>query len=131
VIAGTAAEIHRREITVTKDIADAVEAELIALSELLTEPGERECLRCFLLRMSSEFGCDGTHRWTIRWRDARAPQATGLLRKLAELRGCCDCEVLMNVFPEYPSSGRLLPCAGQPQRGSAVPCDLRMLRRTA
>ncbi len=49
----------------TDDIADAVEAELIALAGLLTEPMERECLRCFLLRMLNEFGCDGTHRWTV------------------------------------------------------------------
>jgi hypothetical protein len=115
----------------TDDIADAVEAELIALSGILTEPGERECLRCFLLRMISEFGCDGTHRWAIRWRELRAPLATGLLAKLAELGGGCDCEVLLNVFPHYPEGGQLLPCAGQPQVGSAVPCDLRVLRRTA
>jgi len=44
------------------DVADTVEAELAELSRQLTEPGERECLRCFLLRMISEFGCDGTHR---------------------------------------------------------------------
>jgi Protein of unknown function (DUF2695) len=113
------------------DIAEAVEAELIALSSVLTEPGDRECLRCFLLRMISEFGCDGRHRWTIRWRDLRAPLATSLLGKLEELGGRCDCEVLLNVFPQYPRSGQLLPCAGQQQPGSAVPCDLRVLRRTA
>jgi hypothetical protein len=118
-------------MTMADDIADAVEAELVALSAALTEPDDRECLRCFLLRMISEFGCTGTHRWTIRWRDVRAPLATGLLRKLAELGGYCDCEVLRSVFPQYPPTARLLPCAGQPQSGSAVPCDLRMLRRTA
>jgi hypothetical protein len=115
----------------TDNIADAVEADLIALSGALTEPAERECLRCFLLRMLNEFGCDGTHRWTIRWRDLRAPRARGQLRRLADLGGCCDCEVLLNVFPDYPEHGRLLPCAGQPQPGSAVPCDLGTLRRTA
>ena len=115
----------------SNDIADAVEAELIALSGLLTEPGERECLRCFVLRMISEFGCDATHRWTVRWRDVRAPLATGLLAKLTELGGGCDCEVLLNVFPHYPKGGELLPCAGQPQSGSAVPCRLRALRRAA
>ena len=113
------------------DIAESVEAELIALSNALTEAGDRECLRCFLLRMISEFGCDGTHRWTIRWRSLRAPRATRLLCKLEELGGCCDCEVVMNVFPQYPPSGRLLPCAGQSQAGSAVPCDLGVLRRAA
>ncbi len=115
----------------TDNIADTVEAELIALSGVLTEPGERECLRCFLLRMLHEFGCDGTHRWTIRWRDLRAPRAAGLVRRLAELGGCCDCEVLLNVFPHYPDSDGPLPCAGQSQPGSAVPCNLGTLRRTA
>ncbi len=113
----------------TNDIADAVEAELVALSLALTEPDDRECLRCFLLRMISEFGCTGTHRWAIRWRDVRAPLASGLLGRLAELGGGCDCEVLLNVFPQYPRTARRLPCAGQPQSGSAVPCDLGMLRR--
>ena len=34
----------------TDSIAEGVEAELRALSGVLTEPGEKECLRCFLLR---------------------------------------------------------------------------------
>jgi len=115
----------------TKNIAETVETELIALSGALTEPAERECLRCFLLRMISEFGCDGTHRWTIRWREVRAPRATRLPDRLGGLGGYCDCEVVCNVFPEYPESAVLLPCAGQQQRGSAVPCDLRAVRRSA
>jgi Protein of unknown function (DUF2695) len=115
----------------TDDIAEAVEAELIALASVLTEPDDRECLRCFLLRMISEFGCDGTHRWTMRWRALRAPLATSLLTRLEELGGCCDCEVVLTVFPQYPPSVRLLPCAGQPQAGSAVPCDLLTTRRAA
>ena len=114
------------------NIASAVEAELVELSGLLTEPQEDECLRCYLLRMIHEFGCDGTHRWTIRWRDLRAPRARGLLSRLQRLGGiCCDCEVLLNVFPDYPDCGALLPCAGQPRQGSVAPCDLRPLRRTA
>ena len=56
------------------NVADVVEAELAELSQRLTEPGERECLRCYLLRMISEFGCDGSHRWTVRGRDLRAPR---------------------------------------------------------
>jgi Protein of unknown function (DUF2695) len=114
-----------------EDIADVIEHEIVQLSGQLTEPEEHECLRCFLLRMISEFGCDGTHRWTIRWRDERAPRATALLRRLAQLGGCCDCEVLMNVFPDYPDAVRPLPCAGQPRAGSAMPCDLRAMPRSA
>jgi hypothetical protein len=113
------------------NIADAVEAELKALAGLLTEPAERECLRCFVVRMMYEFGCDGTHRWTVRWRDARAAQATALLSRLQELGGFCDCEVVLNVFPDYPTADRPLQCAGQPMPGSAVPCNLRMLHRAA
>jgi hypothetical protein len=114
-----------------EEFADQVEAEVAWLSRQLTEPGERECLRCFLLRMISEFGCDGTHRWAIRWRLERAPRARGLLRRLERLGGCCDCEILLNVFPDYPQTDARLPCAGQLQPGSAVPCDLRQLRRSA
>jgi hypothetical protein len=113
------------------DIASAVETELVELSGQLTEPGEHECLRCYLLRMLKEFGCNGSHRWTKRWRDLRAPSARGLPRKLERVGGCCDCEVICNVYPDYPESGRLLPCAGQFQPGSAAPCDLRPLRRSA
>jgi hypothetical protein len=114
------------------NFAAAVEAELVELSGLLTEPGEHECLRCYLLRMINEFGCDGKHRWTSRWRDLRAPRSTGLVARLQRLGGvCCDCEVLLNVFPDYPDAGALLPCAGQRQPGSSAPCDLRQLRRSA
>ena len=107
------------------DLADAVERELVQLSLRLTEPGERECLRCYLLRMMDQFGCDGTHRWTIRWRDRRAPKSRGLLRRLGRQGGCCcDCEVILNVFPWYPETAHLLPCAGVLRPGSPDPCDL-------
>jgi Protein of unknown function (DUF2695) len=114
-----------------ENFADQVEAEVVSLFQHLTEPGERECLRCFLLRLIGEFGCDGTHRWAERWRDERAPRAKALLRRMEQLGGFCDCEILLNVFPDYPQTARPLPCAGQPQAGSAVPCDLRALRRSA
>jgi hypothetical protein len=114
------------------DMADAVEAELAELSRQLTKPGERECLRCFLLRMISEFGCDGTHRWTVRWRDLRAPRARDLVRRVQRRGGCCcDCEVIFNVFPDYPDSDEILPCAGVLRAGSAAPCALGSLRRSA
>jgi hypothetical protein len=113
------------------DVARAVEIELAELAERLTVPGQRECLRCYLLRMITEFGCDGTYRWTIRWRDVRAAQPRGLLLQLERRGGCCDCEVLMNVFPDYPPSVQPLPCAGVAKAGSARPCDLRRLRKTA
>ena len=111
---------------------EAVEIELVRMAERLTEPGEHECLRCFLMRMIREFGCDGTHRWTIHWRDLRAPRARGLVRRLAQRGGCCcDCEVISNVFPGYPETDEAVPCAGVPRTGSAVPCDPRSLRKSA
>ena len=114
------------------DLAGAVERELVQLSLRLTEPGERECLRCFLMRMIREFGCDGTHRWTIRWRDLRAPRARGLIRRLGRRGGCCcDCEVILNVFPGYPEIDEAVPCAGILRAGSAVPCNPRALRNIA
>jgi len=114
------------------DMADAVEAELAELSRQLTEPRERECLRCFLLRMISEFGCDGTHRWTVRWRDLRAPRARDLVQRVQRRGGCCcDCEVIFNVFPDYRDSDEILPCAGVLRAGSAAPCALGSLRRSA
>ena len=115
-----------------KSVADAVEAELVSLSRRLTKPGRHECLRCFLLRMTSEFGCDGTYRWTVRWRDARAPRARGLVSRVRRRGDCgCDCEVLFNVFPDYPPTDQVLPCAGVLRAGSAMPCDLGWVRRSA
>jgi hypothetical protein len=88
------------------------------------DPGENECLRCYLRRMLVISGCDGTHRWTLRWRDARAPRATDLVPELAPHGGiCCDCEVIFNVWPDYPDTEDLLPCAGTGP-GSIDPCDL-------
>jgi hypothetical protein len=116
----------------TDDLAGVVETELAELSRRLTDPGERECLRCYLVRMISEFGCNGTHRWTVRWRDLRAPRARGLVQRMQRRGGCCcDCEVTFNVFPDYPDTEQILPCAGVPRPGSAVPCQLTALRKSA
>ena len=105
---------------------------LARLAQHLTEPGERECLRCFLMRMIREFGCDGTHRWTIRWRDLRAPRARGLVGRMQRRGGGgCDCEVIFTVCPGYPETGSAAPCAGILRSGSAVPCDPRPLGKSA
>ena len=115
-----------------QSVTEMAELELARLARCLTEPGELECLRCFLIRMIREFGCDGTHRWTIRWRDLRAPRARGLIRRLEQGGGCsCDCEVVSGVFPGYPETGEAAPCAGVLRTGSAVPCDPRSLRKSA
>jgi len=135
VVCGTSRLARTRQVgrgrMMADNIPEAVETELARLAERLTEPGERECLRCFLMRMITEFGCDGTYRWTIRWRDVRATRPGGLLRWLEQRGGCCDCEVLINVFPDYPPTDQPLPCAGVLRPGSAQPCQLRSLPKSA
>jgi hypothetical protein len=39
--------------------------------------------------------------------------------------------VIFNVFPDYPDTDEILPCAGVPRPGSAVPCQPRVLRKSA
>ncbi len=104
--------------------AEAAEQELAEFSRRLADPRPRECLRCYLMRMLAAFGCDNTHRWTIRWRELRAPHATALLERLAERGGFCDCEVIMNVYPDYPEGAGILPCAGVSRAGSTEHCTL-------
>lgn len=116
---------------IADDMPHDVETELVDLARRLTEPRTAECLRCFLLRMLTEFGCDGTYRWTIRWRDVSAAEPGKLLDQLFRRGGCCDCEVLMNVYPDYPNVQEALPCAGIPKPGSHRPCHLRPLRWSA
>ncbi len=76
-------------------VADT-EHELRLLASALTEPRPRECLLCYVYRML-EHGCTG-HRWTARYRDLRAPRATGLERRLGQRGGYCDCEIFMNAY---------------------------------
>ena len=113
------------------EMAQAVESEIADLAEQLTAPRRDECLRCYLLRLITEFGCDGTYRWTIRWRDVRASSPRSLLSLLSRRGGFCDCEVLMTVFPDYPQVSAALPCTGVGRPASWRSCDLRKLRKSA
>lgn len=109
----------------TGSAADAAEQEIAELARRITDPGPRECLRCYLIRMLDAFGCDNTHRWTTKWRDMRAPRATALIDRLAWRGGCCcDCEIIFNVYTDYPVTNRILPCAGVSRAGSTRPCLL-------
>src|SRR5260221_11960945 len=106
------------------NVADLVEAELAELSQRLTAPGERECLRCYLLRMISEFGCDGSHRWTVRWRDLRAPRARGLVRRMQRRGGRCrGCGRVFKFFSRYPPTAPRLARARGPASRAAGPLD--------
>lgn len=63
-----------------------------------TLPTGRECLLCYVVRMVEDHGCDTSLRWSLRFRDARSPTATGLARRLGEMGGSCDCELLLNAY---------------------------------
>jgi hypothetical protein len=102
------------------------------------EPGRRECLRCYLVRMIRAHGCDNTKKWTIRWRDRRAPGDGQLMGQIEERGGiCCDCEVVFNVWehedPDWeaeqdyvrPGTGdsRWLVCPGTSGGDPLAPCS--------
>jgi hypothetical protein len=76
---------------------DEIERELQALSARLTTPSEGECLLCFVHR-ALDLGCDNQLRWARRYRDLRAPRATGLEERLGRVGGFCDCEIFLNGF---------------------------------
>ena len=93
------------------DVTD-VERSLRVLGGSLTAVEPDECLCCYLVRMLEQFGCDGRHRFTEHWRDARPRPMPALIRRLESRGGFCDCEVVFNVF----MSGR------RPARDSALQC---------
>lgn len=83
----------------SKVTSDNAERLVATLADDLTAPNG-QCLVCYLVRMLTEFGCDNTLRWAGRWRDSQAPKDKGLLGRLERNGGYCDCEVLLNVFPD-------------------------------
>lgn len=102
-------------------IADEAENLIHRMAAEMTAPRARECLPCYLDRMLHDMPCDGSQRLSTRYRDAVAPRATALPRKLAQAGGCCDCEVLYNVY--WSQSDTVRPCTGV-RRGSTQPCTL-------
>lgn len=114
---------------------DAATAE-VALRDVfrqLTDPHEGECVLCYVYRML-EFGClPDRLTWAKRWRDLRAPRATGLERRLEARGGFCDCEIFLNGWQQAQpqldehgdplDQGPMPPCRGV-RRGSARPCSL-------
>jgi hypothetical protein len=75
---------------------EGVEAEIHRLALDLTTPRPDECLLCFVARQVLQFGCDTKLRWAGRFRDLRAPRATGLEKRLGRFGGFCDCEIFLN-----------------------------------
>jgi hypothetical protein len=90
---------------------DDVEAAVIAAAEehlrtcqlvdLLPRPDD--CLPCFLHRALLGTECNGrltlTHEWQGHQR-VRGRRTGGLTAYLKSRGGYCDCEVLMNVYPD-------------------------------
>jgi len=97
-----------------------------SLATALTEPQPSECLPCYLDRLLRTAPCDGSLRLAMRYRDAVAPRATTLERRMHDRGGCCDCEILWNVYNS--KSEDVFPCTGVP-RGSTAACDLWEGRR--
>ena len=79
-------------------VADEAERYLQARAAPGGRPPPRECLACFVARILPDFGCDTTLRWAQRFRDVRSPTATGLERRLGNVGGYCDCEILLNGY---------------------------------
>jgi len=106
------------------DGATLAESYLSELQATLTAPRARECLPCYVGRMLAEFGCAGTLRWSEHWRNICAPRATALAARLGSRGGFCDCEVLLNVYPDWlvEEDEPLPACAGVSRRGSTQPC---------
>ncbi|MFD5215417.1 DUF2695 domain-containing protein [Microbacterium sp. NPDC058345] len=92
-----------------------------SLATALIAPQPAECLPCYLDRVLRTAPCDGTLRLARRYRDIKAPRATALERRMHDRGGCCDCEILWNVYTSR--SDEVFPCRGV-RRGSTAPCDL-------
>lgn len=88
-------------------IDDEAERYLRQLSAEWVRPEQGECLTCFIDRMLHRFGCNGTLRFALFFRDQRAPAAAALEHTLGDAGGYCDCEVLMNAVE--PAAHLLTP----------------------
>jgi hypothetical protein len=109
-------------MTFLPTIVDELEAFLRLRADELTLPYESECLCCFVARQLDEFGCTGSHRHAVRYRDVMAPRATALVERLRRVGACCcDCELFLNGY-ELRGVGEVLPPCGGVRRGSVRPC---------
>jgi hypothetical protein len=130
------------------EVQDA-ERILADASSALMQPGSRECLLCYVHRMTLEFGCNTELRFAHHYRDVRAPRATGLDGRLGRVGGYCDCEIFLNGYdlrPEYwlpeetSEQGGIIYCTERTwpdplpgctgvRAGSTQPCSLWYRRR--
>lgn len=126
-------------------IATEAEQILKSVTAAVLAPAPRECLACFVNRQLEEFGCNHSHRFSVLFRDQRAPGATALHKRLSAMGACCcDCEIFMNAYEPAPNlwvtivddpalpparggyyikePETMPPCNGV-RRGSAQPCS--------
>jgi hypothetical protein len=125
-------------MTTVPQIINEAEGLVRRLATELTRVREGECLCCYVARQLDDYPCDGTHRHAIRFRDATAPRATALRRRLGRLGACCcDCELFVNGYELHPrlwaadhgvDPPPLPPCAGV-RRGTVRPCSNWVRRR--
>jgi hypothetical protein len=105
-------------MTQSDQIIAEAEEYLSAMALLLSAPGAKECLHCYVRRMLTEFGCNGRQRWVARGKESARVGTSSLYRWLSSRGGCCcDCEVLFNVYREdLPESAAVLPPCEHGQR---------------
>src|SRR3954454_820168 len=137
-------------MTSTPTIVNEVESYLRNWVAEVSKLRDKECLCCYVARMLDEFPCDGSLRHALHYRDAIAPRATALARRLGNLGGYCDCEIFLNGYqlvdagagaddaadadaywdaalaPDAEAAGHataeeLPPCQGV-RRGTVTPC---------
>lgn len=87
-----------------KDIMESEVRTIVdAASSRILTPRSGECLVCYVFRQLGEFGCDGTHRFALTFRDRTAPRATALMERLGSMGACCcDCEMFNNAYTVSP-----------------------------
>lgn len=85
--------------TIDTDVRTIIDS---ASARILT-PRPGECLVCYVFRQLSEFGCNGTHRFAVTFRDETAPRATALLSRLRGVgAGCCDGQIILDAYTLAP-----------------------------
>lgn len=127
-------------MTTTSPIVGTAEGHVRDLATQFLRPREHECLCCYVIRLTNEFPCDGTHRHALRYRDLMAPRATALLTRLERVGACCcDCELFLNgywlrswvqqckeygeIIDDHGEAGFVnLPACQGVRRGSVRPC---------
>jgi hypothetical protein len=115
--------IERIEMAHGMSIGDEAEQFLASLARAEDGPEPHECLRCYLRRAVSRHGCDGGLRLVRRWEQANPSAGPGLVEDLQDQGGCCDCEVVLNVFRDAipPPTAPLADCPSiYPRAGTSA-----------